>query len=69
MKLYGKFKHTNTPQCIYIFQLLLNSYSDMLYKANKYTYVFLTTFNQGWRQKFSDRGAGAADRGAKMTEK
>ena len=24
---------------------------------------------QGWRQKFSDRGAGASDRGAKMTEK
>ena len=24
---------------------------------------------QGWRQKFFDRGAGASDRGAKMTEK
>ena len=24
---------------------------------------------QGWRQKFSDRGAGTSDRGAKMTEK
>ena len=25
--------------------------------------------HQGWCQKFSDRGAGASDRGAKMTEK
>ena len=24
---------------------------------------------QGWRQKFSDRGAGASDKGAKMIEK
>ena len=27
------------------------------------------TTGQEWRQKFSDRGAGASDRGAKMTEK
>ena len=24
---------------------------------------------QGWRQKLSDRGAGASDKGARMTEK
>ena len=28
-----------------------------------------TRLSQGWRQKFSDRGAGASDRGAKMTER
>ena len=31
--------------------------------------VMLHIFRQGWRQKFSDRGARASDRGAKMTEK
>ena len=29
----------------------------------------LLGLSQGWRQNFSDRGAGASDRGAKKTEK
>ena len=42
---------------VYLFSLKLNSCNSGSLKP------------QGWRQKFSDRGARASDRGAKMTEK
>ena len=41
----------------------------VVYAPNLCSFLASSLFKQGWRQKFSDRGAGASDRGAKRTKK
>ena len=55
-----------------IFPLVGSSYRGLprgYGEQGNWPFLFMGTREQGWRQKFSDRGAGASDRGAKKTEK